>query len=171
QQAVAMQIRKQRGTNEVTVAKTVHAKMEEIKDRFPEGFKYRVNVDYTRSTEATVNLTIEKLWVAALITILICFLFLGSIPAAINILFSIPTSIVGTFIILYFSGFTLNLFTLLALTLSISIVVDDAIMLLENIVRHYRMGKGSAKAASDGAKEVLPAAIAATLAVVAVFLP
>lgn len=171
QQAVAMQIRKQRGTNEVTVAKTVHAKMDEIKDRFPAGFKYRVNVDYTRSTEATVNLTIEKLWVAALITILICFLFLGSIPAAINILFSIPTSIVGTFIILYFSGFTLNLFTLLALTLSISIVVDDAIMLLENIVRHYRMGKGSAKAASDGAKEVLPAAIAATLAVVAVFLP
>ncbi|NUN04798.1 MAG: efflux RND transporter permease subunit [Bdellovibrio sp.] len=171
QQAVSMQIRKQRGTNEVTVAKTVRAKMEEIKDRFPPGFNYRVNVDFTRSTEATVNLTIEKLWVAALITILVCFIFLGSIPAAINILFSIPTSIVGTFIILYFSGFTLNLFTLLALTLSISIVVDDAIMLLENIVRHYRMGKGSARAASDGSKEVLPAAIAATLAVVAVFLP
>lgn len=171
QQAVAMQIRKQRGTNEVTVAKTIHEKMEQIKDTFPKGFQYRVNVDYTRSTEATVDLTIEKLWVAALITILVCFFFLGSIPAAINILFSIPTSIVGTFIILYFSGFTLNLFTLLALTLSISIVVDDAIMLLENIVRHYRMGKGSAKAASDGAKEVLPAATAATLAVVAVFLP
>lgn len=171
QQAVAMMIRKQRGTNEVTVAKAVHDKFEQIKDRFPKGFKYRVNVDYTRSTEATVHLTVEKLWVAALITILVCFLFLGSVQAAVNILFSIPTSIVGTFTILYFSGFTLNLFTLLALTLSISIVVDDAIMLLENIVRHYRMGKGSAKAASDGSKEVLPAAIAATLAVVAVFLP
>ncbi|WII73622.1 efflux RND transporter permease subunit [Bdellovibrio sp. 22V] len=170
-QAVSMIIRKQRGTNEVTVAKTVHDQFDKIKDRFPPGFNYRVNVDYTRSTEATVHLTIEKLWVAALITILVCFLFLGSIQAAVNILFSIPTSIVGTFIILYFSGFTLNLFTLLALTLSISIVVDDAIMLLENIVRHYRMGKGSAKAASDGSKEVLPAAIAATLAVVAVFLP
>ncbi|WP_415062872.1 efflux RND transporter permease subunit [Bdellovibrio sp.] len=171
QQAVAMQIRKQRGTNEVVVAQTVREKLEEIKDRFPQGFQYRVNVDYTRSTEATVDLTLEKLWVAALITILVCFLFLGSLQAAVNILFSIPTSIVGTFTILYFSGFTLNLFTLLALTLSISIVVDDAIMLLENIVRHYRMGKGSAKAASDGSKEVLPAAIAATLAVVAVFLP
>ncbi|MEN0058590.1 MAG: efflux RND transporter permease subunit [Bdellovibrio sp.] len=170
-QAVGIQIRKQRGTNEVTVAQTVREKLDQIKDSFPEGFQYRVNVDFTRSTEATVNLTIEKLWVAALITILVCFLFLGSIPAAINILFSIPTSIVGTFTILYFSGFTLNLFTLLALTLSISIVVDDAIMLLENIVRHYRMGKGSAKAASDGSKEVLPAAIAATLAVIAVFLP
>lgn len=171
QQAVSMIIRKQRGTNEVAVANTVLNKMAEIKDRFPPGFDYRVNVDYTRATESTVSLTIEKLWVAALITILVCFLFLGSIQAAVNILFSIPTSIVGTFTILYFSGFSLNLFTLLALTLSISIVVDDAIMLLENIVRHYRMGKGSAKAASDGAKEVLPAAVAATLAVVAVFLP
>ncbi|WP_413583280.1 efflux RND transporter permease subunit [Bdellovibrio sp. HCB288] len=170
-QAVAMQIRKQRGTNEVEVANAVLAKLAEIKDSFPKGYDYRINVDYTRSTEATVHLTLEKLWVAALITIVICFLFLGSIPAAINILFSIPTSIVGTFTILYFSGFTLNLFTLLALTLSISIVVDDAIMLLENIIRHYRMGKSSAKAASDGSKEVLPAAIAATLAVVAVFLP
>lgn len=170
-QAIAIQIRKQRGTNEVDVAKSVREKIEQIKDGFPAGYNYRFNVDFTRSTEATVDLTLEKLWVAALITILVCFLFLGSLPAAINILFSIPTSIVGTFLILAFSHFTLNLFTLLALTLSISIVVDDAIMLLENIVRHYRMGKGSIRAASDGAKEVLPAASAATLAVVAVFLP
>ncbi|WP_374028075.1 efflux RND transporter permease subunit [Bdellovibrio bacteriovorus] len=170
-QAVSIIVRKQRGTNEVTVANEVREKLTSIKDNFPKGFNFRVNVDFTRPTDATVNLTIEKLWVAALITILVCFLFLGSISAAVNILFSIPTSIVGTFVILYFSGFTLNLFTLLALTLSISIVVDDAIMLLENIVRHYRMGKPSAKAASDGSKEVLPAAIAATLAVIAVFLP
>jgi multidrug efflux pump subunit AcrB len=164
-------VRKQRGTNEVVVAKTVREKIASLKDRFPEGYQYRINVDFTKSTESTVNLTIEKLIVAALITIVVCFLFLGSIPAAVNILFSIPTSILGTFIILYFSGFTLNLFTLLALTLAISIVVDDAIMLLENIVRHRRMGKSPNQAASDGSKEVLPAAIAATLAVVAVFLP
>src|SRR5690606_19970650 len=131
--AIGISIRKQRGTNEVTVAKSVRDKIEQIKDQFPEGYKYRVSVDFTKPTDATVQLTIEKLWVAALITILVCFLFLGSVQAAINILFSIPTSIVGTFTILYFSGFTLNLFTLLALTLSISIVVDDAIMLLENI--------------------------------------
>ncbi len=169
--AVNISIKKQRGTNEVEVAKGVRAKMEELKSRFPEGYSYRINVDNTRSTESTVNLTMEKLVVAGGITILVCFLFLGSIPAAVNILFSIPTSIVGTFTILYFSGFTLNLFTLLALTLAISIVVDDAIMLLENIMRHYRMGKSSDQAASDGAKEVLPAATAATLAVIAVFLP
>jgi len=171
-QTVSMRIKKQRGTNEVTVSEAVQKKLGELeKSSFPKGYGYSVNVDFTRSTKATVELTIEKLWVAALITILICFLFLGSFQAALNILFSIPTSIVGTFIVLYFSGFTLNLFTLLALTLSISIVVDDAIMLLENIVRHYRMGKGSALAASEGAKEVLPAAAAATLAVIAIFLP
>lgn len=170
-QAVGIQIKKQRGTNEVDVAQAVREKLKSIQDRFPPGLQYRVNIDFTESTKATVDLTIEKLWVAGLITILVCFLFLGSIPAAVNILFSIPTSIVGTFTVLYFSGFTLNLFTLLALTLSISIVVDDAIMLLENIVRHQRMGKGSRQAASDGSKEILPAAIAASLAVVAVFLP
>ena len=170
-EAIGIQIRKQRGTNEVKVAQEVLKKLKEIQVNFPKGYQYRINVDYTQTTDATVKLTIEKLWVAAIITIVICFLFLGSLQAAFNILFSIPTSIIGTFTILYFSGFTLNLFTLLALTLSISIVVDDAIMLLENIVRHYRMGKDSKTAASDGSKEVLPAAIAATLAVVAVFLP
>lgn len=169
--AVSLQIRKQRGANEVTVADAVLAKLDQLQVKFPDGIKYRVNVNFTKSTKATVDLAVEKLWVVSLITILVCFLFLGSFQSAINILFSIPTSVLGTLIILYFSGFTLNLFTLLALTLSISIVVDDAIMLLENIVRHYRMGKSSYQAALDGSKEVLPAAIAATLAVLAVFLP
>jgi hydrophobe/amphiphile efflux-1 (HAE1) family protein len=169
--AVAIQVRKQRGTNEVTVAEAVQDRLKELKDRFPEGYSYRVNVDFTQSTKSTVGLTVEKLWIAAAITILVCFLFLGNLSSALNILFSIPVSIVGTFTILYFSGFTLNLFTLLALTLSISIVVDDAIMLLENIVRHSRMGKRPTRAAIDGSLEVLPAATAATLAVLAVFLP
>jgi hydrophobe/amphiphile efflux-1 (HAE1) family protein len=168
---ISLRISKQRGTNEVEVSQTIQDEMEVLAKNFPEGIKHRVNVDFTRSTKATVDLTMEKIWVAGGITILVCFLFLGSYQAALNILFSIPTSIVGTFIILYFSGFTLNLFTLLALTLSISIVVDDAIMLLENIVRHYRMGKGSFRAAAEGAKEVLPAASAATLAMVAIFIP
>lgn len=171
QPTMQLRIKKQRGTNEVEVAETIQSKLAELQKDFPKDYGYRVNVDFTRSTKSTVELTLEKLIMAGVITILVCFLFLGSVQAAVNILFSIPTSIIGTFIVLKFSGFTLNLFTLLALTLAISIVVDDAIMLLENIVRHYRMGKNSQKAASDGAKEVLPAAIAATLAVVAIFLP
>ncbi len=169
--AISIAIRKQRGGNEVELAKTVRAKIEELQKTIPKDYKLQVNADFTRSTEAVVHTTQEKLIVAGVVTIVICFLFLGSLSAALNILFSIPTSIVGTFMVLYFSGFTLNLFTLLALTLAISIVVDDAIMLLENIVRHYHMGKTASQAAYDGSMEILPAATAATLAVVAVFLP
>lgn len=169
--AIGIGIRKQRGENEVEIAKAVRAKVEELKPLLPPGYNLQVNVDFTRPTSAVVHTTYEKLAVAAIVTIVVCFLFLGSWQAAVNVLFSIPTSIVGTFTIIYFSGFTLNLFTLLALTLAISIVVDDAIMLLENIVRHSRMGKAPAQAAYDGAMEILPAASAATLAVVAVFLP
>jgi hydrophobe/amphiphile efflux-1 (HAE1) family protein len=170
-QAIAIAVRKQRGGNEVALAKAIHEKIAKLSQVSPDGIQLRVNVDFTKATESVVQTTYGKLWAAAAITIITCFLFLGSFQAAVNILFSIPTSIVGTFIILYFAGFTLNLFSLLALTLAISIVVDDAIMLLENIVRHSRMGKNPAQAAYDGAVEILPAAIAATLAVVAVFLP
>ncbi len=170
--AISIGIRKMRGANEVAVAESVHKQIEKMKPELQaKGYDIRVNVDFTGPTKAVVHTAYEKLITAGVITIIICFLFLGSIQAAVNILFSIPTSIVGTFAILYFSGFTLNLFTLLALTLGISIVVDDAIMLLENIVRHQRMGKSGAQAAYDGAREILPAATAATLAVIAVFLP
>jgi hydrophobe/amphiphile efflux-1 (HAE1) family protein len=170
-QAVSIAVRKQRGGNEVELAKAVRAQVEKVRATLPEGYNVKVAIDFTESTKAVVDTTVHKLMVAALVTILVCFFFLGSVQAAVNILFSIPTSIVGTFMILYFSGFTLNLFTLLALTLAISIVVDDAIMLLENIVRHHRMGKTAAQAAYDGSMEILPAAVAATLAVVAVFIP
>lgn len=170
--AISIGIKKMRGGNEVAVAQAVRKRIDELKpDLQKKGYDLRINVDFTKPTEAVVHTAFEKLFVAGAVTILVCFLFLGSIQAAINILFSIPTSIIGTFIILYFAGFTLNLFSLLALTLGISIVVDDAIMLLENIVRHQRMGKSPAQASYDGAREILPAATAATLAVIAVFLP
>ena len=170
-EAVSISIRKQRGGNEVALAEVVQKKVEELQKSIPKDYKLQINVDFTKATKAVVSTTQEKLIFASIVTILVCFLFLGSLSAAINILFSIPTSIVGTFIVVYFAGFTLNLFSLLALTLAISIVVDDAIMLLENIVRHHRMGKSATQAAYDGSVEILPAAIAATLAVVAVFLP
>lgn len=169
--AIFVSVKKQRGTNEVTLAESVRKKLETMKPQFPDGYTAQVNIDFTLPTKSTVFSTLEKLLVAGIITIVICFLFLGSVQYAVNILFSIPTSILGAFIILYFSKMTLNLFTLLALTLAISIVVDDAIMLLENIVRHFRMGKSPAKAASDGSKEILPSAIAASLSVIAIFLP
>jgi hydrophobe/amphiphile efflux-1 (HAE1) family protein len=168
---IALAIRKQRGSNEVEVAKLVKAKIVEVNKSLPEGYKLQVNADFTRATEQIVETTMHKLVFAALITGIICWLFLGTWTSSVNVLMSIPTSILGTFLIMLFAGFTLNLFTLLALTLSISIIVDDAIMMLENIVRHYKLGKGRKRAASEGANEIWQAAVAATVAVIAIFLP
>ena len=106
-----------------------------------------------------------------LLTSLVCCLFLGSFSSAFNVILAIPMSLIGTFIFLYFFGFTLNTFTLLGLSLSIGIVVDDAIMVLENIVRHREMGKSRVQAALVGAREITFAAVAATLAILAIFLP
>src|SRR3990167_5864495 len=84
---------------------------------------------------------------------------------------AIPTSIFGTFMVIYFCGFTLNTFTLLGLILAIGIVVDDAIMVLENIFRHQESGEDRVHSALFGAREITPAAVAATLAIIAIFLP
>lgn len=169
--AVSVLVRKQRGINEVLVARKVRSYFGDLVQKMPEGYRARINVDYTRSTEAVVNSTLQKLLLAGVVTVLVVFLFLGSFSSSLNILLSIPTSVVGTFTVMYFAGFTLNLFSLLALALVISIVIDDAIMVLENIIRHHRMGKTASVAALDGTNEILGATIAATLAVIAVFIP
>ncbi|HPJ40569.1 MAG TPA: efflux RND transporter permease subunit, partial [Spirochaetota bacterium] len=98
-------------------------------------------------------------------------LFLGSVSSTINILLAIPTSLLGTFIVLYFLGYTLNTFTLLALSLVVGIVVDDSIMVLENITRHREQGKSRIEAAMAGARQITSATFAASLAVIAIFLP
>ncbi len=164
-------ISKQRGANEVEVGRLVRARMAELQKSLPKGMKLQVNADFTRAVEKAVKATEHELLVAAILTALICFLFLGTWSSGFNIILAIPTSIIGTFSILYFSGFTLNTFTLLGLALAIGIVVDDAIMVLENIVRHFEMGKGKIKAAEDGSREIVFAAVATTAAVVAIFLP
>ena len=168
---VSIGIAKQRGSNEVKVGQAVKARMAELQATLPEGMKLQVNVDFTQFVEEAVKATEHELLLAGALTALICFLFLGTFSSGFNVILSIPTSIVGTFTILYFSGFTLNTFTLLALALAIGVVVDDAIMVLENIVRHFHQGKGKVRAALDGAREITFAATAATIAVIAIFLP
>ena len=169
--AVGLGIIKQHGSNAVEVAKLVRGKLEELKKNLPEGMALEVRFDSTQFIKDAVNDLDKNLVLAALATALVCWLFLGSWSATFNVLLAIPTSIVGTFIIMYFSGFTLNTFTLLGLSLSIGIVVDDAIMVLENIIRHGEMGKSRLLGALDGAKQITPAAVATSLAIVAIFLP
>lgn len=171
QPAVGLGIKKQRGANAVAVAQAVKKRLESLKRSLPEGMDIGINFDSTTFIEESIQELNFTILLAAILTALVCWLFLGSISATINVILAIPTSIVGTFFILKALNFTLNLFTLLALSLAIGIVVDDAIMVLENIVRHREMKKGKVRAARDGAVEIGFAALAATVAVVAIFLP
>ncbi|OGQ05504.1 MAG: acriflavin resistance protein [Deltaproteobacteria bacterium RIFCSPLOWO2_12_FULL_44_12] len=169
--SVGLGVRKQRGSNAVEVAHAVKEKLKELQKQLPEGLNLVVNFDSTQFIEHSIGELKFTLFLAALLTSLVCWLFLGSWSSTANILMAIPTSIVGTFIVLYFLGFTLNTFTLLGLVLAIGIVVDDAIMVLENIFRHQEKGQDKFTAALEGSKQITFAAIAATAAIVAIFLP
>ncbi|MFA6003081.1 MAG: efflux RND transporter permease subunit [Elusimicrobiota bacterium] len=169
--AIGMGIRKQRGSNAVAVAARVLARLSEEKKFLPSGMKLSVNFDSTRFIKDAVHELNFNLILSALLTSLVCWAFLGTWSSTLNILLAIPTSVLGTFLVIYFLGFTLNTFTLLALTLAIGIVVDDAIMVLENIVRHQEKGESRMAAAIFGAREITFAALAATVAILAIFIP
>jgi len=169
--SIGFGITKMRGANAVQVGRDVKAKMVAMRAQLPEGLKLDVNWDTTTFVERSIHEILFTLVLASLLTGLVCWLFLGSWSTTVNILLAIPTSILGTFIVIYFLGFTLNTYTVLGLTLVVGIVVDDAIMVLENIYRHRERGEGKVKAASAGAREITFAAAATTLAIVAIFLP
>ncbi|MDO8519984.1 MAG: efflux RND transporter permease subunit [Deltaproteobacteria bacterium] len=169
--AIGLGIKKQRGSNAVKVADEVSKRLEVLKKSLPPGYKIRVNFDSTKFIKETTSEMKFTLILSALLTAVVCLVFLASWGATLNVLLAIPTSIMGAFLFIYFFGFTLNTFTLLALILAIGIVVDDAIMVLENIVRHQEAGKSPMQAASIGAREITSAATATTLALIAVFIP
>ncbi len=169
--AVGLGIKKQRGTNAVAVARAVKERMKELDKNLLPGIQLNINFDTTQFIERSIAELNKHLLLAVILTAFVCWIFLGSFSATFNVLLSIPTSILGTFIALYFLGFTLNTFTLLGLTLAIGIVVDDAIMVLENIFRYNEKGKNQIESAIVGAREITFAAIAATAAVIAIFLP
>lgn len=170
-QAIGLGVIKQRGSNAVDVANGIKAKLALLRPSLPEGSKFDVNFDATDFIKESVGELVLTLVLAALLTSLVCWLFLSSWSATLNVILAIPTSVLGSFIVLYFLGFTLNLFTLLGLSLAIGIVVDDAIMVLENIVRHREKGENRREAALNGTSEIMFAAMAATIALVAIFLP
>jgi hydrophobe/amphiphile efflux-1 (HAE1) family protein len=169
--AVGLGVVKQHGSNAVEVADLVYKKVDTMRAGLLPGFHADVRLDSTTFIRDSVSELNRTLVYSALLTSFVCYFFLGSWSSTFNVLLAIPTSIVGAFIALYFLGFTLNSFTLLGLSLAIGIVVDDAIMMLENIVRHYEMGKDRRDAARDGSREITFAAVATTLAIAAIFIP
>jgi hydrophobe/amphiphile efflux-1 (HAE1) family protein len=169
--AQGMGIRKQRGTNAVEVGRAVKAKLEEVRQTLPEDLSLGIGYDGTIPVEEAIREIEFTLILSVLLTGLVCWLFLGSLSSTVNVLLAIPTSIIGTFAAMYAFGFTLNTFTLLGLSLSVGIVVDDAIMVLENIYRHAESGASRVRAALEGTRQITFAAIAATAAIIAIFLP
>lgn len=169
--AVGLGIKKQRGTNAVAIARAVKERLEQLQPHLPQGMRLIPVFDSTRFIEDSTHELNFILVLSALFTSLVCWLFLGSWSSTLNVLLAIPTSIIGAFTILYFMGFTLNTFTLLGLSLAIGVVVDDAIMVLENIVRYREHGYSRVKAAIVGAREITFAAMAASVAILAIFIP
>jgi len=164
-------IRKQRGANAVEVAQAVKAEVATLAAGLPEGMTLRVMFDSTEFIEHSVSEVKFELLLAVALTSLMCWFFLGSVSSTLNVVLAIPMSLMGTIAVLYFLGYTLNTFTLLGLSLAVGIVVDDAIMVLENITRHAEMGKDRVRAAREGTGQIVFAALAATVAIVAIFVP
>jgi hydrophobe/amphiphile efflux-1 (HAE1) family protein len=170
--AQGMGIKKQRGANAVAVAKEVKKALAELQKTLPEGMTVGINFDSTQFIEDSVKEIQLELLLSVVLTALVCWMFLGSFSSTLNVVLAIPMSLLGTAAVIYFLGFTFNTFTLLGLALAVGIVVDDAIMVMENIFRHAESGgKNLVKASLEGTREITFAALAATLAVVAIFIP
>jgi HAE1 family hydrophobic/amphiphilic exporter-1 len=170
--AVLLSIRKQSGTNTVEVVKALKERIEAVKKRLPEGYTIDVARDQSEFIENSVDAVKEHLALGAVFAAIIVFLFLANARSTLISAIAIPTSIISTFALMRAASFTLNGITLLALTLSVGIVIDDAIVVLENVYRWIEE-KGSSPwdAAFQGTKEIGLAVLATTLSLVAVFLP
>ena len=172
QPAVGLSIRKQGDANAVEMAELVLAKLQELEQAYAaQGLRFDVVANSSQFTQKAADAVIHDLFLAVLLVALVMLLFLHSIRNAAIVLISIPTSIISTFIMMRLCGYSLNLLSLLGLSLSIGILVDDAIVVIENIYRHLEMGKDKRQASYDGRVEIGYTAISITLVDVVVFLP
>jgi len=169
---IGLLLKKQGDANAVEVSKLVREELALIESSESEsGVKFTVADDSTEMTIAAVDSVIEDLILAVILVSLVMFLFLRSYRNSLIVLISIPTSLVTAFAVMWLMGFTLNLMTLLAMSLIIGILVDDAIVVIENIQRHLEMGKEKRTASIDGRMEIGMSAVSITLVIVVVFLP
>jgi hydrophobic/amphiphilic exporter-1 (mainly G- bacteria), HAE1 family len=170
--AVLIAVRKQSGQNTVVVVDAVKEQVNELRGRLPPGVTLDVITDGSLAIRAGVNSVTEHLLVGSLLAALVVLIFLGDVRSTAIAALAIPISIVGTFAVMWFQGFTLNILTLLALALAVGIVIDDAIVVLENIVRTIEhQGAKPFVASVVATQEIALAVIATTLSLLAVFLP
>ena len=170
-QVVGIGIYQQSDANTISVANGIKKKIKEIVPSLPPGTTLEVSFDRSNYIRAAINEVYKTLIIALILVTIIIYLFLGNIRALIVPLVALPVSLISTFLSIYLFNFSINLFTLMALVLAIGIVVDDAIVMLENIVRRIELGDSPLVAAYKGAKQVSFAIVATTVVLVAVFIP
>jgi HAE1 family hydrophobic/amphiphilic exporter-1 len=169
--AVQMTVQKQSGTNTVLVSDAIKAKVEALRSQMPPSVTFHIAQDNTVFIRGSIREIYNNIILGSILATIIVLVFLGSARSTFAIFLSIPISLITTFFFFYIAGFTLNLMSLMALAVVVGLVVDDAIVVMENIYRHNELGKTTIRAAVDGTKEIGLAVIAATLSIVAVFIP
>ena len=167
---IRMRVTKQSGTNTVQIAAGVRAEIDRI-NRDVSGMRLQILDDQSVFIDRAIHSVQEHAMIGSLLVIAIIFLFLRDVKSTLIICTSIPISVIGTFALLYFGGYTLNTLTFGGLALGIGMIVDAAIVVLENTYRHLEMGKDRMTAAIDGSEEVWSAILASTLTHIAVFVP
>ncbi len=169
---VGIEVVKQADANTVDVSNTVKEKLEELKERYAsKGLDFEIAVDQSLYTLASADAVMHDLVLAIFIVAFVMLLFLHSVKSSFFVLVALPSAMIPTFLMMYIFGFSLNLMTLMALSLVVGILVDDSIVILENIFRHMEMGKKRKQAAIEGRAEIGFTAVAITLVDIVVFVP
>ncbi|MBX3633182.1 MAG: efflux RND transporter permease subunit [Simplicispira sp.] len=171
QRTLLLSVQKAQGENTIAVVDGLNEAVTALRAELPAGVRLETIGDSARPIRVAVQNVRATLIEGALLTVLIVFLFLNSWRSTVITGLTLPISIIGTFLFMYWFGFTINMITLMALSLCVGLLIDDAIVVRENIVRHVQMGKGAYQAAMEGTQEIGLAVLATTLSIVAVFLP
>jgi HAE1 family hydrophobic/amphiphilic exporter-1 len=171
EEGVVLAIQKQPGTNTIQVVEDIRKTLPAFERSLPAGAELRVIYDRSQSIRESVSDVKFSLLLALALVVMVIFVFLRNVSATIIPSLALPMSIVGTFAVMYALGFSIDNLSLMALTLSVGFVVDDAIVMLENIARHMEMGKDRLTATFDGAKEIGFTIVSMTLSLAAVFIP
>lgn len=171
QRAVSLDVQKVSGANTVAVADEVKEEVEELVAALPAGVDISIVRDNSEQIRHSVEDVIFELILGAILTIIVVMLFLNDWKATAITSLALPVSVISSFVLMNVLGFTLNMLTLMGLSLSIGILIDDAIVVIENIVRHREMGEDHFSAASWGTREIFLAVMATTFSIVAVFVP
>jgi len=168
---IVLAIQRQPGTNTIEVVDTIKRLLPTFRAEVPPAIDIETLYDRSVTIRASVNEVQFTLYLALVLVVLVIFLFLRNIPATIIPAIALPISIIGTFSVMYLFGFSLDNISLMALTLCVGFVVDDAIVMLENITRHIEQGKSVMQATLDGSKEIVFTIISMTISLAAVFIP